>query len=287
MSVDRATMTSRNSQLAGILPTAEVLSAGDLSLPVYFRWKGLVDRLLAAILLIPGLPVIGLTVLLVRLTSRGRGIYRQTRLGKDGQVFSVYKIRTMKHNAEARTGPVWTQVNDPRITPIGRVLRRLHLDEFPQLFNVLRGEMSLIGPRPERPEFVDVLAEAIPGYESRLVVPPGITGLAQVNLDPDTDLNSVRRKLTLDLEYIQHAGPLLDVRIFLCTLAHLLWIRGDRVKRLLKVHRPVSSLNSVSSAAAELQRKPGDLGGDGRQTVSHKPGGDGAAPPRAQGAKPR
>ena len=116
----------------------------------------------------------------------------------------------------------------------------MHLDELPQLFNVLRGEMSLVGPRPERPEFVVVLADKIPGYVDRLSVLPGITGLAQINLPPDTDLDSVRRKLVLDREYIERVGPLLDLRIILCTLFRLVGIRGGRGVRLLGLLRTVA-----------------------------------------------
>ncbi|MGO9112641.1 MAG: sugar transferase [Thermoguttaceae bacterium] len=187
----------------------------------YFRWKSPIDRCMAAALLVPGLPVIAVLVLLVRLTSRGPGIYKQARVGKDGRKFMMYKIRTMRQDAEVATGPVWTQVHDPRITPLGKVLRKLHLDELPQLFNVLKGEMSLVGPRPERPEFVRVLAEAIPGYRNRLAVRPGVTGLAQINLPPDSDLTSVRRKLLLDCEYIERANLLLDVRLALCTFLRI------------------------------------------------------------------
>lgn len=177
----------------------------------YFRRKGIFDRTVAALLLLPGLPIIAILVLLVRATSRGPGIYRQVRLGRRGEKFLMYKIRTMRHDAEAASGPVWTtHGRDPRITRIGRFLRRVHLDELPQLFNIFKGEMSLVGPRPERPEFVHVLAEAIPGYRSRMEVLPGVTGLAQLNLPPDTDLLSVRRKLVLDREYIERAGLLLD-----------------------------------------------------------------------------
>jgi lipopolysaccharide/colanic/teichoic acid biosynthesis glycosyltransferase len=160
-------------------------------------------------------------VVLVRLTSKGPGIYRQARVGKDGRRFMMYKIRTMRQDAEASTGPVWTHPRDPRVTPIGRLLRKLHLDELPQLFNVIRGEMALVGPRPERPEFVCVLAEAVPGYRNRLAVLPGITGLAQINLPPDTDLVSVQRKVVLDCEYIQRGGPWLDTRLMLCTFLRL------------------------------------------------------------------
>src|SRR5262245_23382318 len=198
----------------------------------YARWKGVVDRLAAIGLLVPGIPLILLLVLAVRITSRGRAMYRQTRVGLGGKTFTMYKIRTMVADAEARSGAVWTGPGDPRITRLGRVLRKLHLDELPQLYNVLRGDMSLIGPRPERPEFVETLAEAISGYRGRLVVRPGITGLAQINLPPDTDLDSVRRKLVLDLEYIQSASLSLDMRMFLCTLVRLCGLSGERSMRL-------------------------------------------------------
>ncbi len=123
----------------------------------------------------------------------------------------------MTLNAEARTGPAWAQAADPRITRIGNFLRKFHLDELPQLFNVLKGEMSLVGPRPERPEFVEVLNRQLPVYVNRLAVRPGITGLAQLNLPPDSDLNSVHRKVILDIEYIQRAGLWLDLRLIICT----------------------------------------------------------------------
>ena len=148
-------------------------------------------------------PLILLAMALVKLTSRGPAIYRQVRAGLGGRPFTIYKIRTMAHDCEARTGPVWATADDPRVTPLGRFLRRSHLDELPQLWNVLRGEMSLVGPRPERPEFVAQLQRAIPDYRRRLQVPPGVTGLAQVQLPPDTDLAGVRRKLVYDLYYIR------------------------------------------------------------------------------------
>ena len=188
----------------------------------YFSWKPFLDLALAVLLVVPGLPLLGVLIVVVRMTSRGPGIYRQRRVGKDGEPFSMYKIRTMVHDAEATTGPVWTRQRDPRVTFVGRVLRKLHLDELPQLFNVLKGEMSLIGPRPERPEFVVVLSQEVAHYSDRLAVRPGITGLAQLNLPPDTDLASVRRKLMLDLEYVKHAGPWLDLRILLATCARML-----------------------------------------------------------------
>ena len=202
-----------------------------------FHWKERTDPILAAILLIPGLPLIGILVALIRLTSKGPGIFRQRRVGKHGRPFTMYKLRTMAHNAEAGTGPVWTQSGDPRVTWLGRVLRKLHLDELPQLFNILKGEMALIGPRPERPEFVEILAELVPGYAERLAVRPGVTGLAQINLPPDSDLLSVWRKLQLDLEYIETAGLFLDLRMFFCTSVRLVALPGEVVKRLFCLRR--------------------------------------------------
>ena len=186
--------------------------------------------------------MIALLVLLVRLTSRGPGIYRQARVGKDGHRFMMYKIRTMRQDAEAMTGPVWTQAKRSADHALGRLLRKLHLDELPQLFNVLKGEMSLVGPRPERPEIVHVLAEQIPGYRNRLTVLPGVTGLAQINLPPDTDLRSVRRKLILDCQYVENAGIWLDLRLFLCTIGRMFRIS---LVNLLGLRRTVNLPDSA------------------------------------------
>jgi lipopolysaccharide/colanic/teichoic acid biosynthesis glycosyltransferase len=203
----------------------------------YFRWTGWLNRLGAAILLAPALPMILFLIFLVRLTSYGPGIYRQTRVGRGGRTFTLYKIRTMMHDAEALTGPVWTAPNDPRITKVGKLLRAIHLDELPQLLNVLRGHMALIGPRPERPEFTQYLSKEVAGYMSRYVVPPGITGLAQINLPPDTDVDSVRRKLILDLEYIHTADARMDLKILLCTAVRLFGFSGMAVARKLGLLR--------------------------------------------------
>ena len=229
----------------------KIQPASDVIPGPYFRWKGIIGRLLAAMLLIPGLPIIGLMVLLVRLTSRGPGIHGQTRIGKDGRPFTMYKLRTMWHDVEQATGAVWAHRNDRRVTPVGRVLRRVHLDEFPQLFNVLKGDMCLIGPRPERPEFVRVLTNQIPGYTNRLAVPQGVTGLAQVNLPPDTDLESVRRKLACDLEYIKRAGPLLDIRVFLYTFVRLLGVPGGYAARGLGLQREVADVGPPLPVSTE------------------------------------
>lgn len=206
----------------------------------YFTWHLLPQRMMALFLLVPGLPVILLLVILVRLTSRGPGIYRQTRVGFAGRHFRLYKLRSMRADAEAGSGAVWARLGgDPRVTRFGRVLRKTHLDELPQLFNVVKGEMALVGPRPERPEFTHKLALAIPGYMERHAVRPGITGLAQINLPPDTDLDSVRRKLVLDMRYITDGGLWLDTKIMACTLARLFCIKGPRVTRFFGVEQTV------------------------------------------------
>jgi lipopolysaccharide/colanic/teichoic acid biosynthesis glycosyltransferase len=177
------------------------------------RLKGVIDMLAATMLLLLTAPVILVTALLVRATSRGPAFYTQTRVGRDGRLFTIFKIRTMVHNCESLTGPRWSIPGDPRITWLGHFLRKTHLDELPQLFNVLRGEMSLIGPRPERPEFTAKLERALPAYPERLRVKPGVTGLAQVHLPGDTSLASVRLKLAHDLFYIQQLSPGLELRI--------------------------------------------------------------------------
>jgi lipopolysaccharide/colanic/teichoic acid biosynthesis glycosyltransferase len=220
----------------------------------YFRWKAVLDRTLAAILTIPALPIIAVLGLLVRLTSRGPAIYRQERIGKHGRAFFLYKLRSMRHEAEARTGAVWSTANDPRVTWLGKILRRLHLDELPQLVNVLRGEMSLVGPRPERPEFVEVLSRQIPRYRDRLAVVPGVTGLAQLNLPPDSDVTSVERKLVLDTEYIRTADLWLDLRILLCTGLRMLKLPAVG---LFGIHRSVRDV-TVDHAGAEPRPQGGD-----------------------------
>ena len=189
--------------------------------PMFDAIKVAVDFGLAAVLIVLAAPVMLLTALAVKLTSRGPVLYSQTRVGKNGKPFTLYKIRTMIHDCEKASGVRWSTPGDPRITPIGGVLRKTHLDELPQLWNVLRGEMSLVGPRPERPEFTPALERAIPHYRDRLGVRPGVTGLAQVQLPPDTDLASVRRKLAYDLYYIRYRGLWLDLRLIACTAVHM------------------------------------------------------------------
>jgi exosortase len=205
----------------------------------YRRCKSAGDFLTAMALLVLTAPLILMLMALVKLTSRGPAIYTQVRLGREGRPFLIYKIRTMAHDCERITGPRWSHVSDPRVTPLGGALRRLHLDELPQLWNIVRGEMSLVGPRPERPEFISKLELAIPRYRERLTVRPGITGLAQVQLPPDVTLDDVRRKVACDLYYVEQMGPWLDTRIMIGTGLKVLGIPFGRIRRLLGLSGPV------------------------------------------------
>ncbi|MGD0013930.1 MAG: sugar transferase [Bryobacteraceae bacterium] len=172
------------------------------------------------------LPVMLLAALAIKLTSRGPVLYRQTRVGLNGAPFTLYKFRSMYANAESQTGAVWASRDDPRITPVGRWLRKLRIDELPQLWNVLRGEMAIVGPRPERPEFVKVLSEQIPYYRQRHCVKPGITGWAQINYKYGDTLEDTIVKLEHDLYYIKHISLALDAFIIFHTLKTILRFRG-------------------------------------------------------------
>jgi len=185
--------------------------------PYYKFAKCVLDYTLAAILVVPAIPLLFVLAALIRLTSKGPAFYTQMRVGRDGKLFKIIKLRTMYLDAESQTGPVWAKRDDPRITPIGAILRDTHLDELPQLFNVLKGDMSLVGPRPERPYFVEDFKKTIPHYETRLRVKPGITGLAQVRYKYDESVVDVKRKLAYDLLYIARMCFLVDAQILLMT----------------------------------------------------------------------
>jgi sugar transferase (PEP-CTERM system associated) len=191
-----------------------------------FQIQRLYSIVIAAIGIILSLPVMAIVALLVRLTSPGPILIRQTRVGLHNKPFTLYKFRSMFADAESRTGAVWAQRNDPRITPLGYWLRRLRLDEIPQLFNVARGEMSLVGPRPERPEFVATLSEQIPYYRQRHCVMPGITGWAQINYKYGDTIEDTIVKLEYDLYYIKHISPMLDLYIVFHTVKTMLLFRG-------------------------------------------------------------
>jgi len=190
-------------------------------------------------------PLIVLIVVGIKLTSRGPVIYTQDRIGLDrrngyrrsrpgeqrardlgGRPFRIYKFRTMHVGAEGKTGPVWATPGDSRVTRLGRLLRRTRLDELPQLWNVICGQMNIVGPRPERPTLVAYLSQEIDDYQLRHRVPPGITGWAQINQSYDTTLESVRSKLLFDLDYIQRRSVLFDLRIMFSTIPAVLKKRG-------------------------------------------------------------
>jgi sugar transferase (PEP-CTERM system associated) len=172
-------------------------------------------------------PILCLVAIAVRLTSPGPALYTQRRVGHNGRVFVIHKFRSMRADAEAKTGAVWSVENDPRVTPIGRILRRTRLDEVPQLWNVLVGDMSLVGPRPERPEFVAELTTTIPFYGQRHVVQPGLTGWAQVRHSYGSTIDDALQKLQYDLFYIKHMSIAFDLFIWLETLKTVLVRRGS------------------------------------------------------------
>lgn len=203
----------------------------------YLQQKYIIERILGCLLLLPAAPVILIICLLVKLTSKGPGLYRQVRLGHNRVSYEILKIRTMRLDAEADGVARWCVKQDPRITPLGRFLRKVHLDELPQLINVARGEMVLVGPRPERPQIAEHLAEDIDGYYDRLSVKPGITGLAQINLPPDETLEDARRKQILDLQYIREANAWLDFRMLAATALRMCGISGERVTKAMRLCR--------------------------------------------------
>jgi sugar transferase (PEP-CTERM system associated) len=173
-------------------------------------------------------PFILLTALLVRLSGPGPVVFRQDRVGQDGRVFTIFKFRTMVADAEAATGPVWAQENDQRVTRVGALLRKLRLDELPQLYNVLRGDMSFVGPRPERPHFVEQLIARLPYYSERHNVKPGVTGWAQVCFPYGASVAAALEKLNYDLYYIKHSSLSMDLMILLQTVKIMLFGGGGR-----------------------------------------------------------
>jgi lipopolysaccharide/colanic/teichoic acid biosynthesis glycosyltransferase len=205
---------------------------------IYSWFKRGLDIVLSSIGLLVVAPVFALLAIVIKLDSRGPVFYAQERIGlnrrrsrghhraaaerrrKDtfGRPFKIYKLRTMVADAEKNTGPIWAKAGDSRVTRVGKILRKTRLDEFPQLWNVLRGEMSLVGPRPERPSFVLSLSESLPDYPKRCFALPGITGLAQVKSRYDTSIETVSRKLQYDLYYVRHGRLMLDFKIMVATL---------------------------------------------------------------------
>jgi exopolysaccharide biosynthesis polyprenyl glycosylphosphotransferase len=187
--------------------------------------KRFIDGAVSATVLVAGLPLWLIIALAIKVDSPGPVFYRQERVGKDGDRFRILKFRSMHRHAE-RGGPKWAHRRDPRVTRVGKVLRKLHLDEVPQMLNVLRGHMSLIGPRPERPVFVEQLSKEIPMYPRRLKVRPGITGWAQVKHKYDESIDDVRKKVQYDLFYIENISLRMDLKILFRTVSHMLLGKG-------------------------------------------------------------
>jgi exopolysaccharide biosynthesis polyprenyl glycosylphosphotransferase len=184
--------------------------------------KRLFDLVAATVFLIVTAPISLLVAILIKLHDGGPVLFRQARVGRGGTVFVLCKFRSMRVDAEADTGPVWAQRDDPRVTAIGRWMRPFGIDEIPQVWNVLRGDMSFVGPRPERPEFVHTLEAAIPWYDHRHAVRPGITGWAQVNFPYGATVDAARQKLEYDLYYLTHACVRMDIAIMLRTLRNMI-----------------------------------------------------------------
>jgi len=201
-----------------IAPSAGTASNAKL----YSVVKTMIDVVGSIIALIVLSPLLFLVALFIKISSQGPVFFRQTRVGQYGRLFEIYKFRTMKMDAEKYSGPVWASKNDNRLIPGGNFLRKSKIDEIPQFINVLKGEMSIIGPRPERPFFVERLKEQIPDYEKRLKIKPGITGLAQVLHRADETIKDVRKKIKYDLLYIKKMCLFTDVRILAKTVRFVL-----------------------------------------------------------------
>jgi exopolysaccharide biosynthesis polyprenyl glycosylphosphotransferase len=189
--------------------------------------KRFFDVAISFIVLAVTFPLLVVIGMMIRFTSDGPAIYKQIRVGRNEKPFTMYKFRTMFDNAEKDTGPQWAIKNDPRITPIGKWLRRLRIDELPQFLNVLMGDMSLVGPRPERPHFVDKFSAEVPLYSRRHRVRPGITGWAQVKWKYDASMDDVREKTKYDLFYIENASMKMDAKILINTIMTVVKGRGQ------------------------------------------------------------
>ncbi|MEO0399762.1 MAG: exopolysaccharide biosynthesis polyprenyl glycosylphosphotransferase [Pseudomonadota bacterium] len=189
--------------------------------------KRLFDIVMALTLLLVSAPILAIVAALIKLDSPGPVFYRQTRVGEAGRLFDIIKFRSMRQDAEAG-GAKWAAQNDSRVTRVGKVIRHFRIDEIPQAFNVLAGDMSFVGPRPERPEFVCVLEQAIPKYNLRHTVKPGITGWAQVKCEYGASVDDAREKLRFDLFYLKNYSPALDLRIVFMTVRVALFGIGSR-----------------------------------------------------------
>lgn len=215
---------NKTNQIFG-LPMIEI---SPQPMPLWERAiKRVLDITVSLTALIVGFPIVLLLALLIKIDSKGPIIYAQKRVGRHGKIFTMYKLRTMHNDAEAKTGPMWATENDPRVTRVGYWLRKLRLDELPQVINVLSGSMSLVGPRPERPHFVDQFKVQIPLYTRRLRVRPGITGWAQVKWKYDESLDDVKEKTKYDLYYVENISLRMDMKILINTILTMIKGKGQ------------------------------------------------------------
>ena len=184
----------------------------------FLQFKRVLDIIFSAIGIVIAFPIIVFTALIIKIVSPGPVFFKQERVGWKGKLFEIHKLRTMRLDAEKHTGPIWAREDDPRLIKFGKTIRKLHIDELPQLYNVLKGDMSIVGPRPERPVFVEKLCEEIVDYKKRIKVRPGITGLAQVRHKYDETIADVRKKVKYDLLYIREMCFMVDLRILARTI---------------------------------------------------------------------
>lgn len=215
---------ARTNQLYGF-PLIEIMPL--VLQPWEIILKRILDITVSILILIISLPLWLLIAVAIKINSRGPIVFNQERVGKDENMFFMHKFRTMNQDAEKHSGPIWSQKDDPRITSVGNFLRRTRLDEIPQFINVLSGEMSLVGPRPERPFFIEKLEKEIPLYKRRLQVRPGITGWAQIKQGYDTSIDDVRSKVKFDLYYIENMSLQMDLKILLFTFYTMIRGRGQ------------------------------------------------------------
>ncbi len=214
---------ARTSQIYGI-PLIDIMP--QLMPEWEKKLKRLIDIIVSMIILTLSFPVILISSVAIKIDSAGPVFFKQERCGQNGKVFRIYKFRSMKKDAEKSTGPVWSRKDDPRITRVGRIIRKIRVDEIPQFINVLKGEMSIVGPRPERPYFVEMLSHEIPYYQRRLKVRPGITGWAQVKHKYDETIEDVKTKLRYDLFYIENMSLRMDFKILFRTIFVVLFGKG-------------------------------------------------------------
>lgn len=214
--------------IESLRPSYLIFGSGFHKPPLAIATKRVSDLIVATLGVILSAPIMVLVSIIIKLESRGPVLFRQERVGQDGHLFTVMKFRTMRADAETESGPVWAVPEDPRVTRIGKWLRLSRIDEIPQMFNVLAGQMSFVGPRPERPFFVDELSNTIKFYPLRLTVKPGVTGWAQVNLAYAASIEDTMEKLRFDLYYIKNMSLLFDLNIIARTVGVILFGKGAR-----------------------------------------------------------